>query len=290
MPETLVNGVNIHYEQAGAGPVLVLIHGLTGSLASWQVRVVPAMIDRFRVLTFDLRGHGKSDMPPSGYKSADMTRDLIALLDYLELARVHLVGHSFGGQVALNLCAERPDRVTGLTISDSRIPSLQPVQKLKDWTHWQMWKAYLAQRGIALDEECEMDLSLLDSLVAQSQAQLRESKWWERWKQLLGSTTARADLADPGDLTIQKIRQIVVPIQAIYGELSYCLPTLNGLREHLPPLESTVLPGVGHWFPIVRPELFVEHVKPFHVALASTAADSATPNPMALPEGATEPE
>jgi pimeloyl-ACP methyl ester carboxylesterase len=287
MPRTLVNGINIHYEQAGAGPDLILIHGLTGSLASWQVRVVPAMIDRFRVLTFDLRGHGKSDMPPSGYTSADMTRDLIALLDYLELARVQLVGHSFGGQVALSLCAERPDRVIGLTISDSRIPSLQPVQKLKDWAHWQMWKAHLVQRGIALDEECEMDFSLLESLVTQSERQLRKSKWWERWTKLLESTTARADLTDPGDLTIEKLQLMRVPIQAIYGELSYCLPTLQGLREHLPSLESTVIPGVGHWFPIVRPELFVEHVKPFHVALAPTAASSVTPDQMPLPEGAT---
>jgi pimeloyl-ACP methyl ester carboxylesterase len=276
MPKIPVNGISVHYEQAGTGPDLVLIHGLTGSLATWNVRIVPAMVDQFRVLIFDLRGHGESDMPPSGYTSADMACDLVALLDHLEIDRVHLAGHSFGGQVALNLCSEHPDRVVGVTISDSRVPALQPIQKLKDWPYWPMCRARLQQQGITLDEESEMDSSLLESFVIQSQAQLRVSKWWQQWKKLLDSTTARGELRDPGKLTIEAIGQLRVPIQAIYGELSFCLPSFLGLRKHVPLLKSTVVPGVGHWLPIVRPELFVEYVKRFHAAIALTAGNSIT--------------
>jgi pimeloyl-ACP methyl ester carboxylesterase len=290
MPKMQVNGINIYYEQAGAGPDLVLIHGLTGSLASWQVRVVPAMFGHFRVLTYDLRGHGQSDMPPTGYTSADMTCDLVALLDHLGLDQIHLVGHSFGGQVALNLCAKCPDRVICLTISDSRIPALQPIQKLKDWTHWPKWKAQLHQHGITLDEESDMDHSLLESFVTQCGVQMRESKWWGRWLKLLESTTAKADFGDPGEITVETIRQMRMPMQAIYGELSFCLPTLEGLRKHLPSLKSTIVPGIGHWLPNVRPELFVEHVKAFHIALVPTEPGSATAKENSLTESPTDSE
>jgi 2-hydroxy-6-oxonona-2,4-dienedioate hydrolase/2-succinyl-6-hydroxy-2,4-cyclohexadiene-1-carboxylate synthase len=147
MLKAFVNGLNLHYQQSGSGPHLVLIHGLTGSLAVWQWRVIPALLDRFCVLTYDLRGHGLSDMPPSGYTSAEMARDLLGLLDERGIDQAHLVGHSFGGLVALHLAAVSPDRVSGLTISDSRIRTLQPAQKIKDWVHWPRWKEQLEQQG-----------------------------------------------------------------------------------------------------------------------------------------------
>jgi pimeloyl-ACP methyl ester carboxylesterase len=118
MPKAFVNGINIHYQETGAGSHLVLIHGLTGTLAAWQLGILPSLTDRFQVLAYDLRGHGHSDMPPSGYTSADMARDLLALFDERGIAQTHLVGHSFGGVVALHFAALHSDRVSALTISD----------------------------------------------------------------------------------------------------------------------------------------------------------------------------
>src|SRR5579871_6752921 len=87
-----INGVEIHYEMAGSGPHLFLLHGLMGSLADWRPCVVPLLTDQFTVLTCDLRGHGDSDMPPSGYTSADMAADLAGLMDHVGAERADLVG------------------------------------------------------------------------------------------------------------------------------------------------------------------------------------------------------
>ncbi len=64
MPKaTLTSGLRLHYQQVGEGPDLVMVHGLTGNLAVWHLRIVPELADRYRVLTYDLRGHGHSDVP-----------------------------------------------------------------------------------------------------------------------------------------------------------------------------------------------------------------------------------
>ena len=71
MPMIEANGVNFHYLQAGSGPPLVMLHGLSGNLAVWHLGMVPLLQDSFRITTYDLRGHGKSSVPPSGYSTRD---------------------------------------------------------------------------------------------------------------------------------------------------------------------------------------------------------------------------
>ena len=77
MPYADVNGIRIHYQQTGEGPDVVLLHGFTGNLAIWIfIDIVDTLSSDFRVTTYDIRGHGNSDVPPSGYTSADMAADL----------------------------------------------------------------------------------------------------------------------------------------------------------------------------------------------------------------------
>lgn len=252
-------GLETHYQQIGSGPRMVLIHGMNGSLADWQLRIAPRLSDQFSVLTFDLRGHGYSDMPPSGYTSADMARDLVKLMDALRIDRAHIVGHSFGATIALHFTALYPDRVIATTISDTRLRALQPAQKVKNWVHWPRWKALLEIQGLTLNEESDLDFTILEILLSQ-----RPGRRSEHWRKLLSSTTARTDLADSAGLNADLLRRIDNPTQAIFAEFSFCLPTLEAMKPLLPHMQWTVLPGVGHLFPATRPELFVHHVKAFH--------------------------
>src|SRR5438309_10541706 len=97
MPKVLIeSGLTIHYQQVGQGPNLVMIHGLSGNLAVWHLKMVPLLRDHFRVLTYDMRGHGYSDIPPTGYSTSDMAEDLELLLDELGIESCYLVGHSYG--------------------------------------------------------------------------------------------------------------------------------------------------------------------------------------------------
>lgn len=284
MPKALVNRIHIHYEQAGRGPDLVLIHGLGANLAFWYFKVLPFLTADFRATAYDLRGHGHSEMPASGYTSADMALDLRLLLDELGIGRAHLVAHSFGGVVALHFAVLFPERAASLVIADSRVGVLQPAQKLKDWPLWKLWKARVEGLGAALDEEQVMNYSLLESLARRLPQGARRRRGaaatfvpfetWNggkrsaaRWLQLLNTTSAREDFESPAGLTPEQLGRLPHPARAIYGEYSPCLPSAFRLQERLPNCRAVIIPRVGHFYPAVRPRIFVRKVREFLLPL-----------------------
>jgi 3-oxoadipate enol-lactonase len=99
---------------AGAPPLL-LGGALGTSLAMWRPQL-PALAERFRVIRYDHRGHGGSAVPPGPYRIDDLGRDVVALLDRLELSRVHVGGLSLGGMVGMWLAANAPERVDRLML------------------------------------------------------------------------------------------------------------------------------------------------------------------------------
>jgi len=107
--------VAVHHRLEGApdAPVLVLSHSLGCSLEMWDPQA-PALAERYRLLRYDLRGHGSSPAPPGPYAIADLGADLLALLDRLEVRRAHLCGLSLGAMVSLWLAARHPERVDRL--------------------------------------------------------------------------------------------------------------------------------------------------------------------------------
>src|SRR5262249_18598570 len=103
MPQIQANGLKFHYQQAAAGPDRVLIHGLTGDLSIWFLcQAMGTLARTFRVTAYDLRGHGYSSLPPSGYTSSDQAGDALAIMDALAIDRAMLVGHSFGAVIAMH--------------------------------------------------------------------------------------------------------------------------------------------------------------------------------------------
>src|SRR5207248_5554544 len=97
-------------QRVGAGPDLVMIHGLSGNLAVWHLKMVPILREHFRVLTYDMRGHGYSSAPATGYTTGDMATDLEDLLNALNIETCYLVGHSYGADTALYFSLLHPDR------------------------------------------------------------------------------------------------------------------------------------------------------------------------------------
>ncbi len=100
---------------------LVLLHGLTAN-AHWFGGLIKAGLnERLRVISVDLRGRGKSDKPDSSYSVSDHSADVVGFLDALELERVMLGGHSFGGQITIYIGAHYPERVKKMVILDSGV-------------------------------------------------------------------------------------------------------------------------------------------------------------------------
>jgi len=120
MPRAHVNGINLYYEVSGLGPSVVLCHGYTGSHQDWMFQV-PVLARHYQVVTMDHRGHGASDAPSSAdaYSIPIFANDLYALLDYLDIAKCCLVGHSMGGFAALRLALDQPQVVSSLVLVDT---------------------------------------------------------------------------------------------------------------------------------------------------------------------------
>lgn len=266
MPKALVNGINIHYQTSGQGPDLVLIHGATGNMAFWYLSTLPALRKEFRVTVYDLRGHGYSDVPPSGYTSADMAGDLCGLLDYLGIVRAHLLGHSFGGVVALHTAALYPERVASLVLADPEIPALRDLCNVREWPYWEAWNAWLRDFGVDVPDEKwdDLDYVLRQSVYIPMAYGLRKGQKRKstRLLRLLDHTTALNDFRELAGLTMDKISQIKHPTLAIYGEFSPFLPACRYLEENMPNCKAVIVPK-GHFHPALEPEVFVEHVREF---------------------------
>ena len=112
------NGLRFHcIDWGGQGDWLALLHGLASQAHIWDL-VAPKLIDSFRVLALDQRGHGLTDKPDTGYDFASITHDLNEVLDALRIDRAVLIGHSWGGNVALQYAVDHPHRVSGLVLID----------------------------------------------------------------------------------------------------------------------------------------------------------------------------
>ena len=122
MTTILANRINLYYEEHGDGQPLVFIHGLGSSTRDWEAQV-SEFSKFYRVITFDLRGHGQSDKPVGPYSIPMMATDLAGLLNALHISSVHLVGISLGGAVAFQFALDHPAMVKTLTIVNSG-PSL----------------------------------------------------------------------------------------------------------------------------------------------------------------------
>lgn len=109
---TTTDGADLHVVERGVGQPLLLVHGLALSHESWRYQLLD-LAGRFRVIAVDLRGHGASTIGSDPVGPHVLARDLAAVIEHLDLYDVILVGHSLGGTVVGQLCADRPDLLGG---------------------------------------------------------------------------------------------------------------------------------------------------------------------------------
>lgn len=114
MPEVEANGTRLYYELEGDGEPVALVHGSWTDATTWAL-VAPALSQSFRLLTYDRRGHSRSERPDTQGSVHEDGDDLAALLEALELAPAHVVTNSFGGNIALRLAARRAELFRSLS-------------------------------------------------------------------------------------------------------------------------------------------------------------------------------
>jgi pimeloyl-ACP methyl ester carboxylesterase len=270
MPRLDVNGVKLHVQQAGEGPDVVLIHGVTGDLSLWFLcRAMTDLAEGHRVTAYDLRGHGYSDVPPTGYTSADHAADLFALMDEIGAKTARLVGHSFGAVIAAHAAAIAPERVEAVVLSDPYFPALRRLEDASKWGHWRSFRAEAEEAGVTLSDEFWYDLDkFFDQVIhldADRMLRFRHAVGLPAMNRLLrlGRTSCGPDTKAIAGLTEELVRGIRVPALALYGEGSPFLATMHYVAEHLPNCRAAVIPGAKHRAPEENPHGFVSAVRSF---------------------------
>lgn len=280
MPKTLVNGFNLHFQHLGQGPDLVMIHGITGNLAVWHLEIVPALMSTYRLTTYDLRGHGYSDVPPTGYTTADHASDLRQLLDALGIERAHIMGHSFGADIALHFAILYPDRLDRLVLIEPAIAALIPLREREDWIGWQYWRDKLAVGGVMISPDKWYDTeylvrasAALPMLFGYRKGRARRAAPLIR---LMGTTTAAKDYCELAGMTLERINEVQHKTLVVYGEDSVFLDTYEYLRNHLINSTCTLISGSEHFGPVERPDLLLQHVSNF-LGAAETVHNNTEP-------------
>ncbi len=131
MPYVRVGDLRIHYLVRGFGPPVLLLHGLGSCGEDWALLQAPALSQRYRVLMPDLRGHGRSDVPPGPYTVSQMADDIAGFLEATGADSAHVVGLSLGGAVAQALAVRHPERVRSLVLVNT-FARLRP----RGWAEW----------------------------------------------------------------------------------------------------------------------------------------------------------
>ncbi len=270
MPRITANGLTFHVQQAGSGPDLVLIHGLTGDLSIWFLsRTITVLAETHRVTAYDLRGHGYTDAPTEGYTSFDHAQDLLSLLDVLDIAQARLVGHSFGAVIAMHAAVIAPRRVDALVLSDPYYPALRHLEDVSRWGHWQNFRHEAEEAGVSLSSDTWYDLTTFFDQVRhldnERLLRFRQAVGLPALKRVLrlaGTTCGRdSKLAD--GLSSEQISGVTQPTLALYGESSPFLNTADHLIEHMPNCRGLRIPGAQHRAPEENPEGFVLAVREF---------------------------
>lgn len=242
MPALEADGVRLHYEAAGVGEAILLLHGFTSSYVEnwvetgWVRRLVG---EGFRVVGLDARGHGRSTKlyAPAGYETSVLAGDVVALLDRLRIDRAHAVGFSMGAGIALQLAMEHPARVGAVVVAgigDKAIRGLHDADEISR-----------IERGLeegaeetgtdALARRIRRNAERAGNDVAALSAFFERGGW-------------------PGDLT--SIGHVAAPVLVVLAERDEFMPTADELLRRIP-ARVTTLEDCAH-AAAVRDPRFVE--------------------------------
>ena len=254
-----IDGAIINYALEGspASPVVTFSHALGANVAMWDLQAC-RLRDRYRVLRYDVRGHGASSMPAGGCRLTDLTGDVRRLLRALGISRTHFVGLSLGGIIGQALVLEAPELVEGLVLANttSRIPAEAVLM-------WDERARIALSQGMGPIAEMALPRWLTEGLRAAVPAAA------ERIRGMILTTDPAAYVAcyraiERFDVT-ERLRDITAPTLVIAGAEDLATPTAAAADMHhgIIGSELVVLTAAAHLSNIDQPDAFSEAVARF---------------------------
>jgi pimeloyl-ACP methyl ester carboxylesterase len=234
------DGVAIYYEDHGQGPALLLSHGYGATCRMWNGQIA-AFAGHYRVILWDMRGHGLSDDPgdPAAYSHALTVGDMAAILDACRVGRAVIGGLSLGGVMSLAFNLAHPERVSALVLCDTGPGFRNP-------------DARAAWNGRALARARELEEKGLDALRGGGETRLGTHR---SARGLAGA--ARGMLAQPDSSLIDSLAGIAVPTLVVVGsEDRNFLGAADYMAGKIPGARKVVIPEAGHAANLDQPEAF----------------------------------
>lgn len=233
------NNGRIYYEVAGSGEAIVLIHGFSLDHRMWQPQT-EFFSKNHQVITYDVRGFGKSSLPKHPYNHA---ADLRALLDHLNIQRAHLVGLSMGGRIATNVAITYPDMVKTLVLMDA---ALEGYPSEVDWD------VHAKEEGLENAKKNWLSHELFSTsspkVIAALSLIVKDYSGWH-W--------LHNDIQEPAAIPArERLKEISKPTLIIVGEkdLSYFHNIAQVLATGIPGAQKVIVPDVGHMVNMEAPE------------------------------------
>lgn len=253
MPYLSVNGIDIHYREAGDGFPIVLIHGFTGNLRNWAVQI-PVLTREFRTISLDLRGHGHSGKPTrlEDYSLDLMAGDVHGLIQHLGIKACYLAGHSMGGMIAQHLILSHPAPFRALALVDT-------AAEMPDGLRTQE-----RARLVEIAREQGMEVVFEEQLRMSPMAdRLRgQPEFLEMWRQQFLLTSREAYLYCAQAIANRKplldeLSAIQVPTLIVCGENDEpFLGPSRRMHDRIPGSELAIIEGSGHTPQIEKPVEF----------------------------------
>lgn len=240
-------------------PKLVFLHGVMGFAANWR-RIAKNFEDRYQVLVFDQRGHGRSLRPAVGYSPFDYAEDLRKIIDELGWPKILLVGHSMGGRNALEFASQWPERVEKLVIEDIG-PSLNPigaalVLRLIDsvpvpFESKRAARAWFDAEFLKLYSNHTNPKGLAEYLYANLTENESKQAVWRFYEPGIRESIEQGRAQERWD----EIRGLAMPTLLVRGEFSRDLPreTYEEILRVNPRIQGIEIAGAGHWVHSDRP-------------------------------------
>ncbi|GMQ93315.1 MAG: alpha/beta hydrolase [Acidimicrobiia bacterium] len=251
MPRRTVNGIDLHYTDAGEPErdAVLLIHGLGSSSGDWEYQL-PVLTASYRVIAVDLRGHGSSSKPPGPYSITMFADDVAALIEDLDIGPCHVVGLSLGAMTALELAATRPDLVRSAVVVNSGADFIPKT--LKDralvWQRLALVRTVgiekvarlVADRTLPGDEHAELRNRVIESLAANDKAAYLASM-----KAIVGWSVH------------DRLDRITSPVLVVASELDYSsVESKQQIVDQAQDARMVVVKGARHLLPVEKPDEF----------------------------------
>ena len=259
MAFTRIDGELVHWRESGPreAAAVVLVNSLGTDFRIWD-EVAAALAREWRVVVYDKRGHGLSEVPAGPYAIADFTDDLVALADHIGLWRFALVGLSIGGLIGQDLAVRAPERLSALVLADT-------APKVGTADSWNARIDAVRAGGIAAIADHVMERWFTPAFRAERPDDL--TGWHNALlRQPADGYISTCEALAQADFTTA-IGNIGVPTLAVAGDGDQSTPPdlVRAMAERIPNARFALIDGCGHIPPVEQPErllaLVTEHLE-----------------------------